>query len=388
MAGRRSVRIAGVLLASVLLAPPTHAQVSCADPDNLCTGDPCVIPSLEVVPSCTVDFRPRQLVIAGTLRVPADALLSLTAATIRVEGRLLHSDSFSTATAVLAADGDIDVQGGILMHGSGDLTLDAGGSIDVAAAVTGSAGPGTRFVTLEADGTITIGRTLRNEGPIAVRGATGVTVSRPIIALLGNPIEVSSSGGTVLLDDRLMANGPTGGAVTIAAQGDVTINRNVLARGRRFGGGSVSVTSAAGNIMTNADLSARGGGGAVNVTAAGSVTLGDRLDLFRAGTLVVQGGSVTASAGSSARADGTIGCAGDLRFEATAGNLTLSGRYSARAREALSPPCGIIEGTATGDVVADGTFLVAQFGCIAFSAGGTVDTSGGTFDTPVVADCP
>jgi hypothetical protein len=381
------MRVAGVLLASALCALPAHAQVSCADPDNLCTGDPCVIPSIEVVPDCTVDFRPRQLVIAGTLQVPADSLLSLTAATIRVEGRLFHSDSFSTAHAFLAAEGDIDVQGGILMHGSGDLTLDAGGSIDVAAAVTGSAGPGTRFVTLEADGAITIGRTLRNEGPIAVRGATGVTVSKPIIALLGYSIEVSSSGGTVLLDDRLIANGPTGGDVTIAAQGDVTINRNVLARGRRFGGGSVSVTSAAGSIIVNADLSVRGLGGTVDVTAPGSVTLGDRLDLFRAGTLVVQGGSVTATAGSSARAD-TNGCAGALRFEATAGDLTLSGRYSARARESLSPPCGIIEGAASGDVVADGTFLVAPFGCIAFSAGGTVDTSGGTFDTPVAADCP
>src|SRR6185436_8010471 len=102
----RSMRVAGVLLASALFALPAHAQVSCADPDNLCTGDPCVIPSIEVVPDCTVDFRPRQLVIAGTLQVPAASSLSLTAATIRVEGRLLQSARFSTAHAILAADGD------------------------------------------------------------------------------------------------------------------------------------------------------------------------------------------------------------------------------------------------------------------------------------------
>src|SRR4029453_12723457 len=134
MTRRRSMRVAGVLLASALFALPAHAQVSCADPDNLCPGDPCVIPSIEVVPDCTVDFRPRQLVIAGTLQVPADALLSLTAAKIRAGGPLPPSAPFSPAHAILAGDGDIDVQGGILMHGSGDLTLDAGGSIDVAAA--------------------------------------------------------------------------------------------------------------------------------------------------------------------------------------------------------------------------------------------------------------
>jgi len=388
MTGGWSVRVGGGLLAALLLGEPTHAQVSCDDPDNLCTGDPCVIPSLEVVPSCTVDFRPRQLVIAGTLRVPADGSLSLTAATIVLQGRLLHSDRFSSATAVLTADGNIDVQGSIAFQGSGDLVLDAGGSIDVAAAVTGSSGPGTRFITVEADGAVTIGRTVRNEGPVAVRGATGVTVSKPIITPLGYGIEVSSSAGAVLVNDILIANGPTGGVITIDGQGDVVINDRVLARGRRFGGGTISVASAAGNVEVSADLSARGGGGTVTVTAPGSVSLGDRLDVFRAGTLVVQGGSVTASAGSSARADGTVGCAGALRFEATAGDLTLSGRYSARAREALTPPCGIIEGTATGNVVADGTFLAAPFGCIAFSAGGTVDTSGGTFDTAVVADCP
>ena len=81
------------LLACVLaVARVAAAPVDCSDPNNLCTGDPCVIPSLEVVPSCTVDFRPRQLVIAGTLRVPADGSLSLTAATIVLQGRLLHSD--------------------------------------------------------------------------------------------------------------------------------------------------------------------------------------------------------------------------------------------------------------------------------------------------------
>ena len=31
----------------VLVAAPVEAQVDCSNPDNLCTGDPCVIPSVE-----------------------------------------------------------------------------------------------------------------------------------------------------------------------------------------------------------------------------------------------------------------------------------------------------------------------------------------------------
>jgi hypothetical protein len=43
-------RICGSGLLLVLaLAAPAPAQVSCADPDNLCTGDPCVISTLEVI---------------------------------------------------------------------------------------------------------------------------------------------------------------------------------------------------------------------------------------------------------------------------------------------------------------------------------------------------
>jgi hypothetical protein len=36
----------------------------------------------------------------------------------------------------------------------------------------------------------------------------------------------------------------------------------------------------------------------------------------------------------------------------------------------------------------DGDFRTAPTGCIGMSAGGTLDTSAGSFDGPIVAHCP
>jgi len=49
-------RVFVALVTVLLLAAPGRAQVDCSDPDNLCTGDPCVIPALELPSDCTVDF--------------------------------------------------------------------------------------------------------------------------------------------------------------------------------------------------------------------------------------------------------------------------------------------------------------------------------------------
>jgi hypothetical protein len=47
-------------------------------------------------------------------------------------------------------------------------------------------------------------------------------------------------------------------------------------------------------------------------------------------------------------------------------------------------PVGRLVLTASGRIVCAGHVG----GCLALSAGGTLDTTGATFDLPVVADCP
>jgi hypothetical protein len=49
---------------------------------------------------------------------------------------------------------------------------------------------------------------------------------------------------------------------------------------------------------------------------------------------------------------------------------------------------GTIEAMATGDLTVGGAFRSAPNGCIALTAGGTLDTSGASFDTSLVPDCP
>jgi hypothetical protein len=106
--------------------------VSCDDPDNLCTGDRCVIETLTVATPCDVDFGNRTLEIAGTVTVPDGGTLSFTATTIQMHGRLDGRNLGSGGNgAALTLNGhhDVDLHGKI--YADGDA---AGGSITVAAA--------------------------------------------------------------------------------------------------------------------------------------------------------------------------------------------------------------------------------------------------------------
>jgi hypothetical protein len=49
---------------------------------------------------------------------------------------------------------------------------------------------------------------------------------------------------------------------------------------------------------------------------------------------------------------------------------------------------GVIEGQAGGNLTAVGKYSAGTGGCIGLSAGGTLDTSGGTFDVPLTGSCP
>ena len=80
----RSMAAAFAMVAA--LASQAAADVSCADPNDLCTGDPCTITTVSVQSPCVVDFGARTLIIAGTVSVPDDGTLSFTAATIIQRG--------------------------------------------------------------------------------------------------------------------------------------------------------------------------------------------------------------------------------------------------------------------------------------------------------------
>jgi hypothetical protein len=57
--------IAAMLVSLILITPVAAAPVDCSDPNNLCTGDPCIIDSIEPAEQCVVDFGPREVQIRG-----------------------------------------------------------------------------------------------------------------------------------------------------------------------------------------------------------------------------------------------------------------------------------------------------------------------------------
>lgn len=103
----------------------------------------------------------------------------------------------------------------------------------------------------------------------------------------------------------------------------------------------------------------------------------------------VRAATIQVGAGATVSADEQTEGGRPIVFEATGGDLQLSGTFRARGPELG----GIIQGSATGNLTADGRFKVLGCsgpgceGCIGLSAGGTLDTSSGSFDLAPVATC-
>src|SRR5262249_16463966 len=136
-----SMRQRALAVALLLVASGVRAQVSCSNPDNLCTGDPCVIENGSVASSCVVDFGARALVVRGTVHVPDGGVLSFSAGAITVEkpGRIdaVHGDVGGNAGDItLQANGGIDVSGRLDASGAyghiGTIIVEAGGALSTA----------------------------------------------------------------------------------------------------------------------------------------------------------------------------------------------------------------------------------------------------------------
>jgi hypothetical protein len=469
------------------LAPAAAHAIKCTKPDDLCTGDPCVIRQVEVASPCVLDFGDRTLVIGGTVSVPNGGTLQLSARDIDVRRAIIgrHATPFVGAggTIILSATDDIIVRWRIVASGrtaAGRISLDAGGDVRLMAPLRAAANgtnptaPGGR-ISITAGGKIIasrrarirvegaaataggsvalaagrgvqldnrIGADGRDGGSIAITSETGDIVSgRQVSAsgLLGSggSIAVFARSGSVFLLDDVHAQGSTGGgAIYVIGGTAVTANGHLRARGSSLGGKGGTVLASGGTavrlletiyadgasggsvqIVSGADLTtiapvladgANGPGGSVTLMAAGvmtvdnecdvdgrtqggriavsgrTVTLDHRTELFARGAtggdIAVSGGAVTVTAPARLQVDGDVS-SGRIRLDALAGDLTLSGRFRARGRG------GSIEGSAAGNVYADGQFEAAGAGCIGLS-GAALDTSGGMFDVPVMASCP
>ena len=371
--GNRTVAIVAIIVAvgvtAMTLVAAAHAQVDCSDPNNLCTGDPCIIDdSIEVQSPCVVDFSPRALVIDQPVRVPNGGTLQFTAGSIAVNhkilGRHTRAGDGNGASVSLIASGSITVGPGFgqidvsARDTNGAISLTAGGNVDlqrklnarvrgIGATASGGA------ITVDANGSVSTSRRARIDargktlgaaptagGSIALSGDGGVTLRARVTTAGsgGGTVTIDSSSGSVVLDERgeVSSNGQgsvpsSGGSITVTASGGVTLTETVLslfqpslhAKGASGGaGGSVAVQS---DTLTDAVVRAGAGGqgaigGRVQVDCASDVDIrtidvgakaaGGSIDVDAGGAAVI--GKILADAGSGAAGSVSVKAAGDV----------------------------------------------------------------------------
>lgn len=295
MATQSARRWRAVLFLCALSAAPSavHA-VACTSPDALCTGDPCVTRPVEVTSPCVLDFGTRTLVIGGTLRVPNGGTLSLTAGDIDVRRAIIgrHAKPFSGAGAdiALAARGSLTVRWRIdasARASAGSIHLLALQDIRLLApirAATNGPQPAASggVISVEAGGSLLASGRAR----IRAEGASGTA---------GGSVTLSGGRG-VLLYNRVGAFGSDGGSIAVSSQaGDITVTQALSAAGTRGRGGSVALLALTGalQLLQRVDAEGQSDGGSIYavadraVNAYGDIRARGNLASGRGGTAVV-----------------------------------------------------------------------------------------------------
>jgi hypothetical protein len=302
--GRLAPLVPFAVLVALLAARRADALVSCANPDTLCRGNPCVTGNVEVQSPCVVDFGDRRLVIGGALKVPNGGVLSLTAGSIDVRRPILGRHSKQSqgdgADITLTAARDVVVRWRIdasARKHAGAIHLQAGGNVQLLAPVrAGATGLNPRAsggtVTIEAGGTITgvhrarlrvHGDTATPGGSAVLKAGRGIHLAGRITATgsTGGSIDLTTTAGAVFLEEPMDASAEAGdgGSVSIvAADGAVTLLDRVDVEGDGHGG-SIEIIGGQ-SVATNAELRAgsrvrASDGGAVVVSSNANVTVGD-----------------------------------------------------------------------------------------------------------------
>jgi len=400
---RREWRIVSriVALASLVLLTTlgsARAQVACTSADVLCTGDPCVIPALTLASPCAVDFGPRTLVIGGTLTLPEDARLDLTAGGIEIRGTIDGGGDLGADVGLTATAGAIRQFQRIAVSGrvaSGSITLVASGDIDIGSlqASAGSRGATAGSVLVDAGGVVTLGGASRigvqggretPAGTAIVRGAAGADLAGhlEIGGSEGATVELSSSHGPLFMGTDVRGSGTAGAGGTMVVRAGTTLDlgRTIVMDGRTAGG---SITVSAPHVTLRNQLRASGkagAGGTLHVTG-GTLDVQKNLQATGAttgGRIVLAGDAVTLGT-SSVDVRGRSG-GGEVVVAAATGDVVLGRRFT------LSPG-GKLQASAAGNLTLIGRFQVGAGGCVGLAADGVVDVAGAMVDAPISASC-
>ncbi len=321
---------------------------------------------------------------SGRARIRAEGAVSTAGGSIalsaargvRLDNRIGADGRDGGSVAVSTTGGDIVTSRvlsatGQLGTGGSVVTFSQTGSVQLLDHIDaqGITGGGTIFVIA--------GKLLSANGHLRARANPGMGSGGTVVAV----------GGTLVkLGDTVSADGARGGIIQVSCTaGDLHTVAPLLADGSNGAGGTINA-NAANAMIADSRFDADGDttGGDIDITG-NMVTIANRGELYArgaiGGTVTVTGDGVVVEPGARILVDGDQP-SGRIKLDATAGDLTLSGRFRARGRG------GSIEGSATRGVFADGEFEADGDGCIGLMAGTTLDTSGGTFDVPVMTSCP
>ncbi len=265
--------------------------------------------------------------------------------------------------------------------------IDARGSIGGMALIAGSAGAVIIGDKIEVDGTETVGGTIN----VSTTGNLELTTQRKLDAdgrTVGGTITLNG-GATVTTKGNLFArgNGGTGigGAITLTGQSVST--RGLRVRGRADAG-TLGVTATGGTILLDSQVDIRsvgGAGGNMVLQATGDISLprtihadgetaGGTIDIESTGGSVVVEDRIDIDADPGAGGSVAIAAAVDISIE--------------DGTDADGTPGGTIVAAAGNDLTADGIFHARTGGCIALTAGGTLNVAAATFDPPLSLSCP
>jgi hypothetical protein len=258
-----------------------HAQVDCSNPDNLCTGDPCVIGTVSVASPCAVDFGARALRVDGRLTVPPGGTLSLTAASITVRGSLtgLGPLAFVFQEITLAASGDVVLSGPVRVRSDfGTVNLEAGANVrlqDRGSIVVVSQAPATVRVTAGAD--VSVDRPIRagaHHGDIRLDAVGNIDARRPLRPGGGGTIS-ANAGGVLTLATPIRLSRPSGTAGTVILRGAAGVNVDQTIRLNGTFDATIEVSSAAGGVNVSQEIRAQDG--LITIAAAADVNVSRRI---------------------------------------------------------------------------------------------------------------
>jgi len=281
---------------ALIATQSASGQVDCTNPDNLCTGDPCIVETVEVLSPCVVDFGARTLSVEGTVFVPNAGVLDWTADQIDLTGRIKGKHTKSTAGdgahVTLTANNDLSSAGKIDVSGrfsAGSIALIAGNDLSVTKALLGKSrgggatAPGAS-VLVQAGGTLTgskrakikvKGRRSTDGGQVELSGDAGVTWEGKIDVrgLNAGSVSATAVAGDVAMEGDVRADAleAAGGSASFVAGGDVIV-LDVDAQGGT-NGGSIVVS---GDTVSNLGIADVDGvvGGSIDVSATGAIFAG------------------------------------------------------------------------------------------------------------------